>query len=128
MGFLQPDDLADLYANADMCVLPSTTETCGLVALEAMASGVPVVAANAGGFRESVRDRENGLLVDPHNPQDFAAAIVELATEAGLRHALGASARATAKGRDVRGENAVLLRQYLTVAGLSVGEAAWSVA
>src|SRR5439155_21760323 len=52
--FLDRDKLADVYASADICVLPSRTETCGLVALEAMASGLAVVAADAGGFRESI--------------------------------------------------------------------------
>ena len=52
--FLDRDKLADVYASADICVLPSRTATCGLVALEAMASGLAVGAADAGGFRESI--------------------------------------------------------------------------
>jgi glycosyltransferase involved in cell wall biosynthesis len=128
MGFLEPDDLADLYANADICVLPSMTETCGLVALEAMASGLPVVAADAGGFRESVRDRENGLLVNPLEPHAFASGILEFALDPGLRLSIGRHARRTAESRDVREENAVLLAQYRRIAGSTVQGRAWSAA
>ena len=63
LGFLPRTTLATLYASCDLCVLPSYTETCGLVALEAMASGLPVIAADAGGLRESVDHERTGLLV-----------------------------------------------------------------
>ena len=72
MGFLDREDLADLYAAADVCVLPSATETCGLVALEAMATGLPVIAADAGGFRESIRHGHNGILVPATDARAFA--------------------------------------------------------
>ncbi|MGH7701301.1 MAG: glycosyltransferase family 4 protein [Gemmatimonadales bacterium] len=85
LGFLDPAALATLYASADLCVLPSFTETCGLIALEAMASGLPVVAADAGGLRESVRHGHNGLLVPPRDAAAFAAATVELAIDPARR-------------------------------------------
>jgi glycosyltransferase involved in cell wall biosynthesis len=50
LGFLSRDKLADLYADADLFVFPSSTETCGLVALEAMASGLPVIGAEPVAF------------------------------------------------------------------------------
>jgi glycosyltransferase involved in cell wall biosynthesis len=118
LGFLDRDALAGLYASADLCVLPSHTETCGLVALEAMASGLPVIAADAGGFRESVRPGRNGVLVRPDNPQAFAAAIAELVADPARRRAYAAAARATAVERDVRREDAELIEQYRTLAGL----------
>ena len=74
-GFLELELLATLYASCDLCVLPSATETCGLVALEAMASGLPVVAADAGGFRESVVKGRTGILVSPYDAAWFAGAI-----------------------------------------------------
>jgi glycosyltransferase involved in cell wall biosynthesis len=64
-GALTGEDLAAAFASADAFVTPSTTETLGFVALEAMASGIPVVAPNAGGLREVVEHEETGLLYDP---------------------------------------------------------------
>jgi len=122
LGFVDREALARLYASADLCVLPSSTETCGLVALEAMASGLPVVAADAGGLRESVRPNLNGLLVPPHDAQGFCDAIVALALDAPRRRTLARAARLTAEGRNSRVENEELLRQYaaLTGAGIEV--------
>jgi glycosyltransferase involved in cell wall biosynthesis len=64
-GALTGEELAAAFASADAFVTPSTTETLGFVALEAMASGIPVVAPNAGGLREVVEHEETGLLYDP---------------------------------------------------------------
>jgi glycosyltransferase involved in cell wall biosynthesis len=112
LGFLDRSTLAVVYASSSMCVLPSHTETCGLVALEAMASGIPVVAADAGGFRESVTHEANGLLVPPTDTRAFATAVIHLATRVELRRRMGMAARQFAEERDVAGENAVLLQHY----------------
>jgi glycosyltransferase involved in cell wall biosynthesis len=112
LGFLHRAELAAVYASADLCVLPSSTETYGLVALEAMASGLPVIAADAGGLRETVRHDENGLLAPPTDPRAFAAAIVELTMEAERRRDMAAAARATAEARDVRLELRELIDLY----------------
>ena len=112
LGFLDRDALAGLYASADVCVLPSRTETCGLVALEAMASGIPVIAADAGGFRDSVRPDHNGALVPPTDAAAFAAALIELVEDGARRARLSAGARATAVQRDQRAEDDELLAQY----------------
>ncbi len=112
LGFLDRDRLADLYASSDVCVLPSATETCGLVALEAMAAGLPVIAANAGGFRESIRTRRSGLLVSPRDPAGFATAIVDLGLNPARRQMLAQGARAAAAARDVADEDRELLAQY----------------
>lgn len=117
LGFLDRDSLAALYASSDLCVLPSRTETCGLVALEAMASGLPVIAADAGGLRESVRHDENGLLVPPNDARGFSQAIIALASDASRRHHLARGARRTALERDVSGEDRELLRQYGALLG-----------
>jgi glycosyltransferase involved in cell wall biosynthesis len=116
VGFLGRDELAGLYAAADLCVLPSATETCGLVALEAMAAGVPVIAADAGGFRESVRHGVNGLLAPPTDARAFAAHLVELVMERERRHALAQGARQFALTRDAAAEDSELLDQYRAVA------------
>ena len=119
LGFLDRDRLATLYASADICVLPSATETCGLVALEAMASGLAVIAADAGGFRESVIDNVTGLLAAPRDAGEFAAEIVALAKHPIWRRELGAAARDAAARRDVVPENLALLDQYAAAAELT---------
>lgn len=112
LGFLERRRLAALYASADLCVLPSASETCGLVALEAMASGLPVIAADAGGFRESVEHGRSGLLVPPHEPGRFAEAIVHLVRDVEHRQVLSVGARHAAAARDESIEDQQLLAQY----------------
>jgi glycosyltransferase involved in cell wall biosynthesis len=119
LGFLDRAKLADIYASADICVLPSRTETCGLVALEAMASGLAVIAADAGGFRESITHGQSGRLVAPDDVTGFAAEILSLVISPPRRAELGRAARATAVARDIAPENLELLRQYAKAAGLS---------
>ena len=118
LGFLDRDKLADVYASADICVLPSRTETCGLVALEAMASGLAVVAADAGGFRESITHRRSGLLVSPDDAVGFASEILSLVIAPQRRAEIATGARAGAVARDVAPENLELLKQYASAAGL----------
>jgi D-inositol-3-phosphate glycosyltransferase len=67
-----PDELADLYRAADLVAVPSYSESFGLVALEAQACGTPVVAAAVGGLVMAVRDGHSGVLVDGHDPDDWA--------------------------------------------------------
>lgn len=98
LGFLSRERLADLYAAADLFVFPSPTETCGLVALEALASGLPVVGAEAGGVRESVIPDITGALAQPGDGKAFAAAIVKLVRDSELRLAMSQAARAFAVG------------------------------
>ncbi|HLM07276.1 MAG TPA: D-inositol-3-phosphate glycosyltransferase [Blastococcus sp.] len=69
------DRLAEHYRAADVTVVPSHNESFGLVALEAQACGTPVVAAAVGGLGTAVRDGVSGLLVDGHDPADYAAAV-----------------------------------------------------
>jgi glycosyltransferase involved in cell wall biosynthesis len=67
-GYLRGEALANAYASADLFVLPSKTETLGLVLLEAMASGCPVVACRAGGVPDAVQDGITGFLFEPTDP------------------------------------------------------------
>ena len=112
VGFLERSDLADLYAAADLCVLPSETETCGLVALEAMASGVPVIAADAGGLQESVHHGVNGLIAAPYDVAGFTANIIRLVMERDYRATLATNARRFAVMRDAARECDELVNQY----------------
>jgi glycosyltransferase involved in cell wall biosynthesis len=117
VGFLDRESLADLYGAADLCVLPSATETCGLVALEALATGVPVVAADAGGFRESIAHGVTGLLAPPDDPRAFAAHIVHLVMEHDRRRHLATAARRFALTRSETTENETLIAQYRMLLG-----------
>jgi glycosyltransferase involved in cell wall biosynthesis len=128
LGFLERDRLASLYASADLCILPSHTETCGLVALEAMASGVPVIAADAGGLRESVTHELNGLRVAPHDAVAFAAAISTLVTSQPTRLRMGAQARLSAVQRDSAIEDQELIDSYACIIGQEPERAFWRAA
>jgi glycosyltransferase involved in cell wall biosynthesis len=83
------------YALSDLVVLPSTTrgEAFGIVLLEGMASGKPVIASNLPGVRTVVDDGENGLLVNPRDAVDLTAKICELASNRSLREEMGARGR-----------------------------------
>ena len=73
----QPE-LADWYRAADVVLVPSHSESFGLVALEAQACGTPVVAAAVGGLRTAVRDGYSGVLVDGHDPEVWARVLSDL--------------------------------------------------
>ncbi len=99
VGSLPREELAHLLRGAAAALVPSYSETFGLIALEAAASGVPVVAARgSGGLEESVRDQVTGRLVDSHRPQDWAAVLTELLTDEPERARLGRQAREFAAG------------------------------
>jgi D-inositol-3-phosphate glycosyltransferase len=86
--------LADYYRAADVCIVPSRSESFGLVALEAAACGTPVVAAAVGGLRSIVDHEETGFLVEGRDPVDFAAPIERLLSDAILASETGATASA----------------------------------
>jgi glycosyltransferase involved in cell wall biosynthesis/predicted metal-dependent phosphoesterase TrpH len=93
LGELHGDALAEVYASCDVFCFPSTTDTFGQVLLEAGASGLPVVAARAGGAAELVVDGHNGLLVPPDDPAALAAALHRLASDPDLRRQLAEDGR-----------------------------------
>lgn len=87
-------NIQDFMAAFDLTVVPSVEEPLGLVALESMAAGTPVVASDTGGLPEIVRSGENGLLVPPKNPQALAEAIIKMATSSEAeRQRLGENGR-----------------------------------
>ena len=86
------EQLPDYYVAADLLAVPSRHETFGHVALEAMASGTPVAAANAGGLREVVADGVTGRLVAGRDPGAYAACIAELLRDDAARARMGAAA------------------------------------
>lgn len=85
-------ELARWYAAATLVAVPSYNESFGLVAIEAQATGTPVVAAAVGGLTTAVRHGVSGLLVDGHDPERWADALVRVVLDDGLRVALEAGA------------------------------------
>ncbi|KAM0721051.1 hypothetical protein Q7P37_003337 [Cladosporium fusiforme] len=95
-GMLRGDALARAYAAADVFLHCSITETFGLVVLESMASGVPVIARDEGGPSETVKHGSTGFLIPPHDLDKFVACAHMLATHAAMREEMGVKARAQA--------------------------------
>jgi glycosyltransferase involved in cell wall biosynthesis len=89
IGFTAPEQLYRHYHRADIFVLPSLSESFGQVLLEAMSCGLPIVASSVGGIPETVRDKTNGLLVPPKDPEALVAAIRWLAANPRQRFRLG---------------------------------------
>lgn len=111
-GFLHGDELASAFASADAFVMPSTTETLGFVVLEAMSSGLPVVAARAGGVPDLVRHEENGILFDPRRPDLAADEVRRLLASEGERRFYARAARKFACESSWRAETERLLDHY----------------
>ena len=97
VGYLKGVELATAYASADAFIFPSRTETLGLVLLEAMAAGCPVVAAASGGIVDIVTDGVNGYLFDPQDPDGAIAATQRLLEARSEREQLRQNARAEAE-------------------------------
>lgn len=97
VGYMTGQTLAAAFASADAFVFPSRTETLGLVLLEAMAAGCPVIAANAGGIPDIVSDGVNGYLFDPQEEGGAIAATQRLLSHADERATLRQNARIEAE-------------------------------
>jgi glycosyltransferase involved in cell wall biosynthesis len=100
VGYLQGLELASAYASADAFIFPSRTETLGLVLLEAMAAGCPVVAARSGGIPDIVNDGVNGYLFEPQDPNGAITATKRLLEAKEEREKLRANARQEAERWD----------------------------
>jgi phosphatidylinositol alpha 1,6-mannosyltransferase len=115
--------LPDLYANCDCFVFASVTETLGLVVLEAMASGLPVIAVPAGGVRDHLRDGRNGIACRDGDVPGMALAMARIATEWGLSRRLARGARQSVEALSWDREIARLDRSYREVlAGAPLSE------
>lgn len=84
--------LSDFYRAASVTVVPSYSESFGLVALESQACGTPVVAARVGGLRTAVNDGSSGLLVEGHQPSSYADVLTRFLSDADQRRALSTGA------------------------------------
>ncbi|NOY87804.1 MAG: glycosyltransferase family 4 protein, partial [FCB group bacterium] len=82
-----------VYKALDLFVLTSQSETYGMVTIEAMASGLPVIATNAGGTKGIIEDNVNGLLVTPFGVSELAGAVIRIISDRELRYRLATQAR-----------------------------------
>jgi glycosyltransferase involved in cell wall biosynthesis len=98
LGTVPRRELVRRYREASVFCLPSRQEGFGIVFLEAMALGLPIVAARAAAVPETVPEGEVGLLADPDDPAALAAALGRLLGDAALRRALGAAGRRRVEG------------------------------
>lgn len=111
-GALRRGELAERVRQASLVLVPSHSETFGLVALEAAASAVPVVARATGGLREAVRDGETGILIDDAGPEVWASAIDGLLGDPERVSRMGAASRRFALRRSWRASTERLLEVY----------------
>ena len=112
-GQLTGDDLARALASSDVLLNPSITEAFGNVTLEAMACGLPVVAAQATGATNLVRNGITGTLCDAGETEEFADALEAYARDPDLRRRHGEAGLAIAKTMDWDSINATVIRVYL---------------
>lgn len=117
--FIEPQPhhlLSTYYRAADVTIVPSRSESFGLVALEAAACGSPVVASDVGGLRTLVNDGVTGRLVDSRDPYDFAECVTEILEDSTLALGMSANAVELAKGYTWSTTAARLRRLYADMA------------
>jgi 1,4-alpha-glucan branching enzyme len=85
MGWMRRDDLDELFARASLVLIPSLYEPFGLVALEAMRVGAPVIASAVGGLIEIIRKDSGGCLIGTGQVQDWSQAVLEIASNSGAK-------------------------------------------
>lgn len=124
VGYLRGKELASAYASADAFIFPSRTETLGLVLLEAMAAGCPVVAARSGGIPDIVTDGENGYLFDPRDEQGAINATIRLLAHQEERETLRHNARKEAEKWGWAAATKQLQRYYQAVSFSTLPKAA----
>ena len=113
--FIPPGDrprLAQWYQAADLTVVPSHSESFGLVAVESQACGTPVIAAKVGGLLTAVADGTSGLLVAGHRPEDYACAIASLLDDPVRMARMSTAARSHAEQFGWAGTTAGLIGTY----------------
>ena len=111
-------DTRAVYAASDLIAIPSRSEGQGIVALEAMASGTPIIASNIGGcLAETITDGVTGILVPPEDPRALVEAVLSLLANAEWRQSLAAAARAwVSEHADVRRRVAEIEQVYELIA------------
>jgi len=122
LGQVPWQELVSLYQRASVCVVPSHYESFGLAALEAMACGVPVVAARAGGLPEIIEDGMTGLLVTAGDAAALAKAIVSLLKDREERTQMGSAGRERARTKfSIEENSAANLSLYEDLKSIEAG-------
>jgi len=111
--------LADFYSAAEVLVVPSRSESFGLVALEAEACGTPVVAAETGGLRYVIGDGVSGYLVPGHDPADYAERVLELLGNRAVARSMGHAGVAQAMRFSWEATTSEIVSVYRDLAGES---------
>lgn len=114
-GFATGEDLAKAYASSDVFLFPSHTETFGNVTLEAMASGLPCLVADAIGSKSLVEDGVNGFLANQQDVEDFTRKLEELVSNEELREKMGQASRDKAMEYQWDKINGGLVENYMEV-------------
>lgn len=102
LGYIRNEDLFPYFRSCNLFVAPSLYESFGLVYIEAMSYGKPVVATNVGGIPEVVSNERDGILVEPNNSESLAQAIIRLLKDKELNRFMGQNARRTVEQRFTR--------------------------
>ena len=118
-GSQRRDELAETLRRAAIVLIPSHSETFGLVTLEAAASGVPVIARAVGGLREAVRHEATGLLIESDDPAVWADEIEQVLADRELAGRMGRAGRESALTHDWRASAAALLEAYASIEPLA---------
>ena len=95
LGRVTPHLISELLTNSDIFITNSEKETRGLAVIEACAAGIPILAANAGGIKDTIVDGENGLLYQPDNQKEFIDKLILLIKDANLRSTISQKAKTT---------------------------------
>ena len=111
-GYLTGEELATAYASSDIFLFPSDTETFGNVTLEAMASGLPCVVADAPGSKSLVESGISGYMVPPRDTEEFTRCVQKIREDEELRRKMGKTARQKALAYSWDTVNAKLLENY----------------
>ncbi|KAJ9544307.1 hypothetical protein OSB04_024014 [Centaurea solstitialis] len=118
-GMLQGEELSQAFASGDIFLMPSESETLGQVVLEAMSSGIPVVAARAGGIPDIIppdQDGKTGYLFTPGDLEDCLNKLVPLLHDSGLRDKIGQAARGEMEKYDWKAATRVIRNQQYNAA------------
>lgn len=116
------EDMGTWFASANMLIHPSKSEGLGSVILEAMAAGLPTIASNTGGIPDIIEHEQTGLLIEPDNATELAAAIERLTQDQALRNQLQAAAKDKLSGFDIQESTRLYLKLYKEVVDASSHE------
>jgi D-inositol-3-phosphate glycosyltransferase len=120
IGTVEHKKMPLYYNAADICVVPSYHESFGLVAVESLASGTPVVASRVGGLATTVKDGETGYLMDEHSAEAIAMHLCLLMSENEIRESMAKAARPSVTKYDWSNVARMVLRTYAKLPGIKM--------